>query len=194
MSVLWITRHAVTSRPGYYWGQTDIPLATDGVRQAEELSDGTRDCKIVEVVSSPQRRAYDTAKIVADRFGYALRTDARLAARDYGDYTQQPKAKIAEVRAPYYKTRADRWTWRPPRGETNIDVLGRTCDFLTSEPLNHRLLVLHEDSMRILIGALEGDYECLFKRYTNCRLERRMLDGLDMSNLMSIVDPDRAKI
>jgi broad specificity phosphatase PhoE len=78
---LLLVRHALPlrSEPGQ---GSDPVLAQDGVEQAQRLPDALSRFPISRVVSSPQRRAVQTAQPVADALGLTVEIDERLAEYD----------------------------------------------------------------------------------------------------------------
>ena len=79
---LLIIRHALPlrSEPGQ---GSDPDLSEDGIEQAKRLPDALARFPISRVVSSPQRRAIQTAQPVADALGLSIDVDKRLAEYDY---------------------------------------------------------------------------------------------------------------
>lgn len=78
---LLLVRHALPlrSEPGK---GSDPDLSADGIEQAKRLPDALARFPITRLVSSPQRRAVQTAQPVADALGLAIDTDDRLAEYD----------------------------------------------------------------------------------------------------------------
>ena len=79
---LLIIRHALPlrSEPGQ---GSDPDLSEEGIEQAKRLPDALARFPISRVVSSPQRRAIQTAQPVADALGLSIDIDNRLAEYDY---------------------------------------------------------------------------------------------------------------
>ncbi|KUH82751.1 MULTISPECIES: histidine phosphatase family protein [unclassified Mycobacterium] len=92
---LLIIRHALPlrSEPGQ---GSDPDLSEEGVEQAKRLPDALARFPISRLVSSPQRRAIQTAQPVADALGLEIDIDDRLAEydRDLSHYT--PVEEISE--------------------------------------------------------------------------------------------------
>jgi broad specificity phosphatase PhoE len=92
---LLIIRHALPlrSEPGQ---GSDPDLSGDGIEQAKRLPDALARFPISRLVSSPQRRAMQTAQPVADALGLAVDVDDRIAEydRDLAHYT--PVEEISE--------------------------------------------------------------------------------------------------
>lgn len=80
---LLVIRHALPlrSEPGE---GADPNLSEDGIEQAKRLPDALARFPITRIVSSPQRRAIQTAQPVADALGLTIDIDERVAEYDYG--------------------------------------------------------------------------------------------------------------
>lgn len=80
---LLLVRHALPlrSEPG---AGSDPDLSADGIAQAARLPAALNRFPISRLVSSPQRRAQQTARPVADALGLGIDIDERLAEYDYG--------------------------------------------------------------------------------------------------------------
>lgn|GEM_PF-5406382 len=65
----WIARHGEASNAidRRYGGIADFPLSSNGQQQAIELAQNAETCGIKHVITSPLRRARQTAEIVASR-------------------------------------------------------------------------------------------------------------------------------
>jgi broad specificity phosphatase PhoE len=74
---LFLVRHGLTdwNEEGRLLGRIDIGLNARGQAQASELARSFRDVPVARVVSSPQRRAQETAQPIADALGLALETE-----------------------------------------------------------------------------------------------------------------------
>ena len=81
--MIYIVRHGQTNWNllGKNQGQTDIPLNEVGKSQALELKEKLKDIKFDVVFSSPLKRAFETAKIIA---GDNVIVDDRLIERGNG--------------------------------------------------------------------------------------------------------------
>ncbi|MGK2869556.1 MAG: histidine phosphatase family protein [Mycobacterium sp.] len=95
---LLVVRHALPlrSEPGQ---GSDPDLSADGIAQAQRLPDALKRFPISRLVSSPQRRAQQTAQPVADALGLPVDIDERLAEYDYGlsHYTPIEEASEADL-------------------------------------------------------------------------------------------------
>jgi broad specificity phosphatase PhoE len=80
---LLLIRHALPLRSEAGQG-ADPDLSEDGIEQAKRLPDALARFPITRLVSSPQRRALQTAQPVADALGLTVDVEERLAEYDYG--------------------------------------------------------------------------------------------------------------
>lgn len=72
MQHLYFVRHglSVMNKQGIFSGRTETPLASEGVQQAELAGKHAASLHIDCIVSSPMKRAIDTATIIAQQIGY----------------------------------------------------------------------------------------------------------------------------
>jgi probable phosphoglycerate mutase len=96
---LLLVRHALPlrSEPGQ---GSDPNLSAAGIAQAQRLPDALKRFPIARLVSSPQRRALQTAQPVADALGMEIDVDERLAEYDHGlsHYTPIEEASEEDVK------------------------------------------------------------------------------------------------
>jgi broad specificity phosphatase PhoE len=145
----------------------DVPLSELGRRQAAALGEWLRkqpkDQRPDVVVSSPYRRAADTATIVMREGTLAgeLLLDERLRERDLGTMdlltTRGFAARFPEEAA--HRARLGKFYYRPPGGESWVDVALRCRslrDSLAREyPGRRVLLVTHEVVIIVIRYLLE---------------------------------------
>ena len=65
-------------------GQTDIALNTNGIKQAELITEKIANSKIDSIISSDLKRAYMTAQIINKKFNKKIETDKRLREFCFG--------------------------------------------------------------------------------------------------------------
>lgn len=118
----------------------DTPLSDVGERQAAAVGSFWRDLPEQDrpevVLSSPYRRALDTARIAVERAGWHMEvgTDERLRERDLGAFDGLTSTGIRQL----YESEADRRRrtgklyYRPPGGESWCDVALRVRSLFTS--------------------------------------------------------------
>jgi probable phosphoglycerate mutase len=93
---VWLVRHGETewSRDGRHTSTTDLPLTDEGVRVAKELRERLDPVDFALVLTSPRRRARDTAELAGR--GDA-QVDEDLAEWDYGDLEGLTTEQIRET-------------------------------------------------------------------------------------------------
>lgn len=95
---LLLVRHALPLRSEVGQG-SDPDLSAEGIEQAERLPDALKRFPITRLVSSPQRRAVQTGRPVAEALGLPIEIDERLAEydRDLPHYTPIEEASKEDL-------------------------------------------------------------------------------------------------
>lgn len=93
-----MVRHALPLRSEVGQG-SDPDLSAEGIEQAERLPDALKRFPITRLVSSPQRRAVQTGRPVAEALGLPIEIDERLAEydRDLPHYTPIEEASKEDL-------------------------------------------------------------------------------------------------
>jgi probable phosphoglycerate mutase len=97
-ATVYLIRHGQTAlnAAGALRGLIDVALDDVGQAQAARLGDLFAGVELAAVVSSPLRRARDTAAAVTAATGGPLRIDPRLADRDYGPWAGRGRAEAEQ--------------------------------------------------------------------------------------------------
>jgi broad specificity phosphatase PhoE len=97
---LFLVRHGETdwNNLRMLQGATDIPLNATGRKQAEVIRDTLRVRAIDRVVSSPLKRAHETAEIIAQPYGLKVEIENGLIERSYGEFEGRHTSSFDEVR------------------------------------------------------------------------------------------------
>ena len=156
-----LIRHGKTdwNALGKIQGQTDTPLNAEGVAQAQALAERlSRDaCKWDAVISSDLMRAYETARIIADKLSIPLwPADSRLRERYFG-----------AIEGTTEHERIARWgaDWRQSENGQEPDdiVRGRAVAFIEEMSRLHTtanlLVVTHGSLLAQLLKAMCADLE-----------------------------------
>ncbi|MFC5531768.1 histidine phosphatase family protein [Cohnella yongneupensis] len=155
----WI-RHGVTewNLLGKIQGTTDTTLSAEGIAQARLLAErlAGESKRWNGIVASDLKRAATTGRIIADRLGLPLLTDARLRERSFG---QAEGTTLPE--------RLSRWgdDWRAvvPDQEQNASVVERGqafVDELVAEyPGQSWLIVTHGSFLATMIKHMCGELD-----------------------------------
>lgn len=116
-----LVRHAETeeSARGRCYGSLDVGLSFSGRAQSQDLGHRLGELDVAVVVASPRRRAVETASVVAERHGIAVRLDPRLAELDFGELEGRTYDEIAASLPDLYEA----WMTRP----TEVRFPGGEC-------------------------------------------------------------------
>jgi ribonuclease H / adenosylcobalamin/alpha-ribazole phosphatase len=142
-------------------GQCDVPLSASGARQAKAAA-----CRLAAgppidvVVSSPLRRAVDTAAIVTAELGLPTVVDDDLRETDFGDWDGSTLAEI-EQRWPEAVARWRRDPQQPPPGGESFagtaQRVNQACDRLLRDYSGQTILVVsHISPIKILLCRALG--------------------------------------
>jgi len=151
----------------------EILLTERGVEQASATAEVIREhFRPRRIVSSPFRRARDTAQIIAEAIGHRGSIDVEhdLRERAIGELAGQPYAAMRDH--PGYVV--DRfWEWRPAGGESLLDVQLRAARVLgklmAAHPGEEIVVVSHGGVMLALCAHVEGSWT-RFKVARNCEV------------------------
>jgi len=99
MNKIFLVRHGQDedNANGILNGRRDTPLTKLGRQQAQTVAEKLRDNGIEVIYASPLKRAYETARIVAETLGVdEVITDEHLMEREFGVLTGKPVADISK--------------------------------------------------------------------------------------------------
>lgn len=115
-----LARHGETewSKSGQHTGRTDLPLTATGADQARSLRDKLAGRSFSRVLSSPLRRATETARLAG--FMTGVHIDPDLQEWDYGIYEGRRRIDIAREEPGWTI-----WSSPIPNGESLSDVAAR---------------------------------------------------------------------
>ncbi|MGB0099767.1 MAG: histidine phosphatase family protein [Nocardioides sp.] len=152
MNELWLVRHGATewSVDGRHTSTTDLPLLPEGEEVARSLRPRLADGGFVQVLTSPRRRARETAELAG--FGSA-EIDDRLVEWDYGDYEGRTTADIRET-VPGWTV----WTHPAPGGESAAAVAARLDEVVARARAvdGPTLVFAHSHALRALAARWLG--------------------------------------
>jgi len=164
-TLLLTVRHGLTelNRDKRVSGQgIDVPLLDEGVRQAEEARERFAGTPLDVVISSPLRRAVQTAQIVTGVPAYAIEIDPLCNERSFGKMEGLMRADV-EARFPevrYIQIGHIGYSLNPPGGEPFPVLQDRARRFLQGVLQRHRgrriLVSSHQTFLQQLHGVLRG--------------------------------------
>jgi len=122
-----LVRHGETewTRTRQHTGRTDLPLTEEGREQARLVGEALRGRTFGLVLTSPLRRAHETAELAG--FGAAAQVREDLGEWDYGEYEGRTTKEIRSERPDW-----SLWRDGAPGGESPADV-GRRADRVVEE-------------------------------------------------------------
>lgn len=152
VQTLYLVRHGRTllNAQGRLRGRADPPLDATGSAQAARTAAALRDVGAAAVVSSPLRRAWQTAEAIADAARVSHLVDEGLNDRDYGPQTGRIRSEVAAQ----WGSLDD-----APGVEPADELLRRTeaavgalCERFAPHPL---IVVTHDALIRALLLSLD---------------------------------------
>jgi broad specificity phosphatase PhoE len=133
MSKLVLIRHGETewNVEGRYQGQADPPLNSKGRQQARSLARELSGAGLELLISSPLKRAAETAQILAEILGLPVFLDNRLMEIHQGDWQSRLRAEIEGLYPELFRRwETEPWQVTPPNGENLSQVQERIDAFL----------------------------------------------------------------
>lgn len=153
---LYVVRHGQTiwNLEGRVQGVSDIPLTDAGIKEAMKLQKLVESLNIDVVISSPLKRALDTAKVIVN-YKIPINTDDRIKERSWG---MNEGAKIDEV------DNIDCWNvmlnTKVQSIESIQDFMYRVSNFLEDIKVRYKdknvLVVTHSAVSRVIHYLLES--------------------------------------
>jgi len=185
---LYIVRHGQTdwNLKEITQGETNVPLNSEGIKQAKTLRKNLKDINFDVVFSSDLLRAKQTAEIISLERKLAIKTAKALRERRYGKYEGTPQSEMREIYDTWEKlSRKERISYKPYEGyETDEEIIGRYITFL-------REIVSHGGVMRVLLNHL-SDITYLTGTISNLAYIKLESDGVDffIKDLHGIKNPN----
>ena len=155
-----LVRHGVTdwNEQGRLLGRSDVPLNQRGRAEAAAVAEAVKDLGPAELLSSPQRRTFETAEIVAAACGLEARTDERLAevwlrgwqGKTFAELHNDPDVH-AYLRDPFHLSDEIE-----PCESVRERILSLIDELRTNQRDRPVVLVSHGDPLRIFVAELLG--------------------------------------
>lgn len=159
-----LVRHGDTesSQGGRFTGANDIPLSEEGRIHATELAVRLARYPLEAVYASSLQRAQQTAGYTASVHGLDVNPVPELAEMNHGVWNGKTRDEIIQVfgQAQVDEYDRDPYHFRPEKGESGEDVLGRAAPALSQLVKKHEgksiLVVAHKTTNRLLICHFLG--------------------------------------
>ncbi len=163
-TTIYFIRHGQTvwNAEGRWQGWQDSPLTKKGEQQAAAAAEELVDLGITHIYASDAGRAKKTAEIIGDRLTLKPSLVSELRERFYGDFEGQTTQEISDQfpGTMFDESRDRRDTWRPPGGETLVEVGARVLTFIRQAAVKHPggtiAAVTHAGVLRVLDGLSCG--------------------------------------
>jgi broad specificity phosphatase PhoE len=140
-----------------------VALSAEGRAQARRLHAALVDVEFQAVLASPQQRAVETARAFSDAAG----VEPRFDEIDFGDWTGVTFEELS-IRESWIHYNQCCSHQRPPRGESLVEVLGRSRSALEELAKGNDdavfAIVTHLDVIRVIIAWALGMPFDLFTR------------------------------
>lgn len=120
-----LVRHGESegNRDRTFTQNADVPITAVGREQADAAAALiARHFRPLRIVASPYARARQTAEIIAAAFTLQVEFEAALREQSFGLLAGQPYDVLL---SDAYHHEGPRWQWRPPGGESLVDVRER---------------------------------------------------------------------
>jgi broad specificity phosphatase PhoE len=165
---LLLVRHGVTdwNETGRVMGRSAVGLNARGLIEAEALAAALRDVPVRAVVASPQRRAQETAAVIARVQSVAVHTDPDLAEVWVGSWQGRTWEELrgdAEVQR-YLRDAAYVCDAVEPAATVRARVVAATERQRAACGDGRLLLVSHGDPIRILLAHYLGLEAAAYRR------------------------------
>jgi broad specificity phosphatase PhoE len=127
-------------------GTIDLPLADEGITQAQMTAQRLTDLPLAAVYSSPLQRSARTAEIISEAHGLVAQSLPGLSTMDYGDWAGKLHADVARLWPNLYRQwRHDPFSVQIPGGESIRDLRERVTTAV------HQALAHHADGQTIAL-------------------------------------------
>jgi broad specificity phosphatase PhoE len=162
MVKLFLIRHAESeaNRLDLLAGQLDYPLTEKGKNDIALIAQQFHlEHEIDMIISSPLKRAVQTAEAFASLYVLPVQTDKRLIEQDIGIFQGKSYAELENDKE-YEHDRTKRWNWVPKNGESYKMMADRLRFFfeMCNRDFQDKkvLIVTHAVTLRIIRGLLEN--------------------------------------
>jgi alpha-ribazole phosphatase len=158
-----VVRHGQTAcnTDNIWHGWDNCGLTETGEAQAKAVSARLASEHIDAIYSSDSRRTLETARLIAAMHGLEPIADPGLRERKAGEFEGVAVDEILARHPTIYQERAaDYWVWRPPGGESFLEVKERTLAVIRRLTVQHRgetvVMVTHMGPLRVLVSHFMG--------------------------------------
>ena len=155
-----LVRHGETllNRENRVQGITDTELSDYGRMQADKLAESLKGEQIERIVSSPLRRAYETAKAISRFHGATIEADSDLQEMNHGDFENLTIQELKEKHISVLR----QWERDPasvvmPNGESLHDLQRRAWSAIEeiTKTARSAVVVTHNMTIRTILCKIQ---------------------------------------
>jgi probable phosphoglycerate mutase len=174
-------------------GIVDLPLAAEGVEQAQATARRLAGVPLTAVYSSPLQRARHTAEIIAGPHNLTVQALPGLRTLDYGDWAGLLHSKVAQRWPDQYQLwRQDPFALKIPGGDSTAGLRERTVaavrHVLARLPDQSTVvLVSHQAVTKTLVCALAGLPDAAYWRVRQDLCNLSLFDYEPESGVLDLV-------
>jgi len=166
-----LIRHGQTRSnvAGYYMGWSEEDLNEVGYIQARKLASRLADLPIASIYTSPLKRAYTTASLVAEPHGLKVKSLDDLIEIKPGDWQGLHESEIARRWPELWKqSEVDPSVLTMPHGESFSQVAERAVRafeaMIAANRGKHTVMVTHDVVVRIVVAYVLGVTYSIYRR------------------------------
>ncbi|MDI9369374.1 MAG: histidine phosphatase family protein [Synergistaceae bacterium] len=160
-STIYLVRHGKPELPDdqmRFLGWSDLPLSTEGRRQAERAARSLSGLSFDRVVHSGLRRARETAEIIAAGRDVPFEELSPLREISFGDWELRSIREFAKTEPELFEARGKDFAgFRPPGGENFLDLRDRVMPAfygLLEQERGDLLVAAHAGVIKTILFAL----------------------------------------
>ena len=155
-----LVRHGETlsNRENRVQGITDMELSDYGRMQAEKLAESLKSEPIERIVSSPLKRAYETARAISKFHGAMIEADRDLQEMNHGDFENLTIQELREKHISILR----QWEIDPasvvmPNGESLHDLQRRAWGAIEgiTKTARNAIVVTHNMTIRTILCKIQ---------------------------------------
>ena len=174
MSTLFLIRHAESqaNKDRILGSRLPVPLTPAGKADADLIASQLKELtELDRIISSPVRRALETADSFRVVFNLPVREDERLSEQELGDFSGVSYDDLDSLEG-YEPDTMARWNWVPRGGGESYSMIAdRVTSFFSSleafPPDEKILIVTHAVTFRLIRAFLENTLPRYPKHFPN---------------------------
>jgi broad specificity phosphatase PhoE len=171
-TTIFLVRHGQTESNinGYYMGRTEEDLSKVGYKQARQLASRLASQNIASVYSSPLKRTYNTAAILAKPHGLEPTVSDEIIEIRLGDWQELHRDEIRQTWPEIWQqSRTDPSAVRLPAGESLAEVTERAVRAFDSIVVANQglqaVIVSHEVVIKVIIAHVLGTSNHIYRQF-----------------------------